>query len=428
MPRDWSRRRVGFLIACALALLFVLWWAGTLVMPFAIAAILAYALTPPVVWCERRGIPRAVSILLVYAVFLVGVVGAGVSLTPRVYREAVQLRDELPGLARTLSETWATRVERWIEHTGNGSAPEPNVAKGPAIVVTPLPEGGFGVDLRADVEVVADGHRRWRLQRAGQERVEVSDWFEELVADMVEKSRDNVVELARVSRAIIGSTIRGVFLVFMMLMCAGYLIHTREEVLGFIRQLASESSRLSVDRFLRRLDRNLSGVIRGQLLICLINGVLSGVGFWFLGLKYWPLLTLIAGALSILPIFGALLSTVPAVLIAFGQSPWIALWTLLWIIFIHQIEANVLNPKVIGTVARLHPVLVIFALLLGERSFGLGGALLALPVLGIVRTVFTHFRAELLGDVADSLPPIPPLVAQTDSGRPPDPGVDVKES
>src|SRR5690606_21301380 len=130
--------------------------------------------------------------------------------------------------------------------------------------------------------------------------------------DMVEKSRDNVVELARVSRAIIGSTIRGVFLVFMMLMCAGYLIHTREEVLGFIRQLASESSRLSVDRFLRRLDRNLSGVIRGQLLICLINGVLSGVGFWFLGLKYWPLLTLIAGALSILPIFGALLSTVPA--------------------------------------------------------------------------------------------------------------------
>jgi predicted PurR-regulated permease PerM len=77
----------------------------------------------------------------------------------------------------------------------------------------------------------------------------------------------------------------------------------------------------------------------------------------------------------------------------------------LWIIGIHQVEANLLNPKIIGVAAKLHPVLVVFSLLVGEHYFGLWGALLAVPVLSTCQSVFNHFRFGLPDVEADSLRP-----------------------
>ena len=63
----------------------------------------------------------------------------------------------------------------------------------------------------------------------------------------------------------------------------------------------------------------------------------------------------------------------------------------LWIVGVHFLEANLLNPKIIGTAAKIHPVLVIFALFLGEYSYGLVGALLAVPILSAIQVVFMYF-------------------------------------
>jgi predicted PurR-regulated permease PerM len=121
------------------------------------------------------------------------------------------------------------------------------------------------------------------------------------------------------------------------------------------------------------------------------------VGFYLAGLSYWPLLTLIATALSIIPIFGAIISSVPAVIVGLQHGPGVAFFILAWIIGIHQIEANLLNPKIMGDAAKVHPVLVVFALLAGEHFFGITGALLAVPVLSISQTLFLHFRQYALG-------------------------------
>ena len=66
---------------------------------------------------------------------------------------------------------------------------------------------------------------------------------------------------------------------------------------------------------------------------------------------------------------------------------------LVWILLIHFIEANFLNPKIIGTSAKIHPALVVFALLVGEHSFGLVGALLAVPIASMIQTVFLFVRS-----------------------------------
>ena len=74
------------------------------------------------------------------------------------------------------------------------------------------------------------------------------------------------------------------------------------------------------------------------------------------------------------------------------QSLGTAVFVLIWIVGIHQLEANVLNPKIMGDSAKIHPVLVIFSLLVGEHFFQIAGALLAVPCMSIAQSFFLHFR------------------------------------
>jgi len=118
--------------------------------------------------------------------------------------------------------------------------------------------------------------------------------------------------------------------------------------------------------------------------------------------------------MSIVPIFGSILSTVPAVLVGLTQDFWIALWVLLWILGIHQLEANLLNPKIIGVAAKIHPVLVVFSLVVGQHFFGLWGALLAVPTLSVVLSLFNHFRFEALPEIPRDSIASPPMAPDTD--------------
>ena len=108
------------------------------------------------------------------------------------------------------------------------------------------------------------------------------------------------------------------------------------------------------------------------------------------------LLACVAGLMSLIPIFGSILSSFPIVLAALvssdhGLDIFRGVAILGWIIGIHFVEANFLNPKIIGTAAKIHPVLVIFSLVLGERTYGLVGALFAVPVLSMIQVVFMFF-------------------------------------
>ena len=82
-----------------------------------------------------------------------------------------------------------------------------------------------------------------------------------------------------------------------------------------------------------------------------------------------------------------------------------------WIVGIHFIEANFLNPKIIGTAAKIHPVLVIFSLILGEKSYGLIGALFAVPVLSIISVVFMFFYKRSWRDGRPPTGAVPTIAA-----------------
>jgi predicted PurR-regulated permease PerM len=139
-------------------------------------------------------------------------------------------------------------------------------------------------------------------------------------------------------------------------------------------------------------------VIRGQVAICIVNGVLTGIGLSILQVKFSLLLAVMAGVLSLIPIFGTIISTIPAVLVGLTHGFVTGVLVLGWILVIHFIEANILNPKILGDSAEIHPVIVVFALVAGEHYFGLIGALLAVPTASIVQSGFLFIR-EMLAPV-----------------------------
>ncbi len=138
------------------------------------------------------------------------------------------------------------------------------------------------------------------------------------------------------------------------------------------------------------INRDLNGSIRGQLIICMVNGTLTTIGLLILKVKYAVTIGIIAGVFSIIPIFGTIFSTVPAVLVALTQSWFIALEVLVLILVIHLIEANFLNPKIMGNSVELHPAIIIFSIFVGEHLFGIAGLLLAVPFVAIVRSILIY--------------------------------------
>jgi predicted PurR-regulated permease PerM len=401
----WGRQRIIFLAASSIFFVLVAWVTREVVLPFVLAMIIAYVLTPLVAWCERRGLRRSVSIIVVYLVTL-STLGGSVSLiAPRIYQETLGLTRESPEIARRLAAQWGPiieqRIETFLDRTSGPSATPHEPPSKTALEVIQRDDGSVGISVGAGVDIIQEGPKHWRVRQhlPDDGTFRVSDLLNDSVDGTLHYLKGNALHVLRVGQAIIARVSRGIFLTFMTLMVAGYLMHTRDQIFAFFRSLVPPPSRRSFDRLLYRMDRGLAGVVRGQLIICAVNGVLSAIGFVMFGLKYWPVMALIAGVMSIIPIFGSILSTVPAVLVGLTQDFWIALWVLLWILMIHQIEANLLNPKIIGVAARLHPVLVVFSLIVGEHFFGLWGALLAVPVLSLTQSLFIHFRLATMPDV-----------------------------
>jgi predicted PurR-regulated permease PerM len=391
------RRQVFLGVSAAIAV-GVMIAAREVMLPFILALVLAYVFTPLVRWTERRGLGRGPAILLVYAVAFGGTGTLAHEVSPRIAYEFRTLHRELPRLAQEANERWVPAVTHWMREAGIvPPEPEPEIAEVPpssAFVARPLGDGSYAVEVTGGVRVT-DTKNGWLVEPARDTKGRPFD-AGRLLSDVIGRTfayaQRNSLEVALAVRDLIANVSRTIFVFFITLMLAAYTILTRERILGFFRSLVSPPGRAGFDTLMQRMDQGLSGVVRGQLVICGINGVLSAIGFAIMDLKYWPVMALVAAVFSAIPIFGSIASAVPAVAVGLTQGLGTGLFALLWIVGIHQLEANVLNPKIMGDAAKIHPVLVIFALLVGEHLFHVVGALLAVPVMSIAQTIFLHVR------------------------------------
>lgn len=145
--------------------------------------------------------------------------------------------------------------------------------------------------------------------------------------------------------------------------------------------------------FLDDVDMVVSKFIRGQLLDGLIVGILSSLGLWIIGLDFPVLIGMTAGIFNIIPYFGPVIGTVPAVIVGLlSGSPIKALFAILVMLLVQQLDGAIISPTVVGESVGLHPVFIILSIIIGGAYFGLLGMLLAVPTAGIIKMLIVRWR------------------------------------
>jgi predicted PurR-regulated permease PerM len=145
-------------------------------------------------------------------------------------------------------------------------------------------------------------------------------------------------------------------------------------------KLVPEKQRGLVAEAMDDSERALRMWLKGQLLAMLIIGVMTGAGLWLLGVQSWLVLGILAGFFEFIPFAGPILSAIPAILIAFVQSPQLALWTSLMYVFVQHSEAYLIQPLIQQYAVDVPAVVLLFSLLAFAVLFGPIGILFAAPL------------------------------------------------
>jgi predicted PurR-regulated permease PerM len=148
------------------------------------------------------------------------------------------------------------------------------------------------------------------------------------------------------------------------------------------------------------LNRVLGGYIRGQIIVSLTVGIAAGLGSALLGVHYPLVIGLLAFLFEFIPMVGPILGMVPAVLLALFQPLPLVVWVIVYFIVLQQVESNVIVPRVSGQAVGLHPLGVLLALLAGVELGGLGGALLAVPLAGVLYVIFLALYSDAAGQTS----------------------------
>lgn len=386
----------GFL---GFAVLVVVLFRG-IALPFIFGMLAAYVLAP-IIARLQPAIGRVLAVILVYLGIIAVLGGFFGFLLPAVFQDLAKLRDGLPAAAEKFNEEWIPKASEWVDGTFGDFLPkkeeQPEGPKHTEIIAEELPDGSWRLDLqemRMQAQRQPDGS--WVIGPPKDEP-QTKDLGDDVRKMIASKGAELTAVIGPMLQSILASVADFLTSFVITFMIAAFVLIDVDRVNRFIRSLVPFEYRGQYEELWTSMDRGLSGVIRGQLLICLVNGALTYLGLVIFGIKYSFLLGLLAGMFSLIPIFGTIISSIPIVVIAMvssddGFSFGPAIGMLAWIAGIHLLEANVLNPKIIGDSAHIHPVLVIFALLAGEHMFGLVGALLAIPVTSLVQAFYLHAR------------------------------------
>lgn len=388
-------------------------------LPFVLGLLVAYVLAPLVTRLSKTiaaltRFARPLAIAVVYSTVIGLTVLFLTSFVPRVSQDLKRVVQEVPGLLQRGRAKWAPRIAAWIRTTADAdtaSHPPPvppldsATASPPEVRIKMRANGELALDLRdLQLEAVPLSNGGWIVKAPGPEAnaepPTLSETIQRRVDEMLADTEAGSLRLFSAGQKIIAHVFTAITTVILVFTISLFLLLDSGRLLTWLKHLVPLRYHPDFDEVLRRVDLALSGAIRGQLLICLVNGLLTAIGLTLIGVKYQFLLALLAAVFSLIPFFGSILSTIPIVTVALVSAPEITtgltkgLLVLAWIIGIHLLEANLLNPKIIGRTAKMHPVMVMFAVLAGERTYGPVGALLAVPIVSAVQALFIYLRAK----------------------------------
>lgn len=205
----------------------------------------------------------------------------------------------------------------------------------------------------------------------------------------------NVEKIAEYAKGAIDVASK-VFDFFVALVVSVYVLLQRRDILNFFRDLSramfKESTYKSLGRYFDRTNEIFFNFIAGQVLDGFVVGIITSIAMSIMGVKYAVPLGFMIGLFNLIPYFGAIIAVIIATLITFltgGLTQ--AILMVVVVTILQQIDANIINPKIIGNSLEISPLLVIFAVTVGGAYMGVWGMFLAVPIIAVIKLFITDY-------------------------------------
>jgi predicted PurR-regulated permease PerM len=311
----------------------------TFFFPVLLAGLLYFILVPLVQLLSRFKIPKSVSIILIY-VSVGGVIAILSALIgPLLNQQVKDLGEKLPTFVSELQEKLVTFQEYpWFERIVQTDSYSP--------------------------EAIA---------------ARFSNYF----GDTVKMLGNNIMKVTFLITNIILALVLVPFLLF-------YMLKDGDKLPVLFTKFIPESHKKDALNILGDMHSVLGQYIKGQLTVSLFVGILLYIGFLIVGLDYALLLAFIALITNIVPFIGPIIGTIPALIIAIIDSPFMAIYTLILIFVVQQIESLYISPKVMGNKLAIHPIIILLIVIFAGKFAGLIGVIIAIPTFAIGRVILIH--------------------------------------
>ncbi|GGJ09383.1 AI-2E family transporter [Streptomyces brasiliensis] len=199
---------------------------------------------------------------------------------------------------------------------------------------------------------------------------------------------------------VIVEALTGILLVFFSTL---FLLYDGERIWQWSLKLVPAAARPGVAGAGPRAWRTLTAYVRGTVLVALIDATFIGLGIYFLDVPMAVPLAVFIFLFSFIPLVGAVASGALAVVVALvTQGVFTAVMTLVVVLAVQQIEGHVLQPFILGRAVRVHPLAVVLSVAAGGMVAGIGGAVVAVPLVAVTNTVVGYLRAYSQGEVPGS--------------------------
>ena len=315
---------------------------------FLIASLIAMVLNPLVSLVERAHIRRGMSVFVVCVMFAAILVGIGALLVPPISHQWRSLADALPSMPDGAQST-IDRLQSLADRIG------------------------WQIDVGAKVKEFANS----------------------LAHQIPSASRGLVAAGVSVVRLLTLTVIIAVTSIYM-------LLYSKRIGEYFVAHFPT-GSRTDGVAYVRLAHDAVVNYVKAQLLLSLALGTSVGVAMWLLSLigvfpaggRYALFFGVWTAIMEAIPYLGPVMAAVPPTLVALFDSPFAAVWVLATFVFIQQVEGHILVPVIMGSRFRVNPLIVIFAILVGNEIHGVVGMFLAIPLIPLIRETIFFFRSRV---------------------------------
>jgi predicted PurR-regulated permease PerM len=327
--------------------------AGKVLLIFVVAAVIALILNPLVAFLQRRTrLPRGLAVLAVYLAFFLTLAGVGFVLANPIANQVRTFTHNLPHIVNEANSQIASFQGYLNKH---------------------------GVHAK----LVSQG--KTALQT---------------LQDKVSKSAGKLATFGGALLSEAASALVDLVLVFVL---SVYMLIYGQSIGKLVRQAMPPGDGTPADDYPALAQHAVSRYVGGQLLFSVIMGASAGVALYLFGVlgifpdgrKYALALAVFYGVMELVPYIGPILGALPALALALFTDPISALWLVLLFAGLQQLEGHVVAPQIFSHTLRINPLLVIFALLLGLQLYGIIGALVALPILSVLRETAIYLHRHL---------------------------------